>query len=398
LIRRLKHLNDLKTSLERYPVVALLGTRQCGKSTLARQFASTTDDPVSFFDLEDPTDVARLDQPRLALESLTGLVILDEAQRKPDLFSLLRVLADRQPLPCRFLILGSVSPQLRQQSAESLAGRVRYLELGGFDISEINVDSTSREQLWLRGGYPRSFLSNTDEHSLDWRRQFIRTFLELDLSQLGFSLSVERMRRFWSMIAHYQGQTWNAAEIAGSLGVSAPTATHYLDVLTAAMMVRQVGPWFENVGKRTRRAPKIYLRDSGLFHALQGIADWSSLEAHPKLGASWDGFAIEQIHRWIGSNAEPYYWSLHSGAEIDLLLTLRGQRIGFEFKYADAPRLTKSLHSARTTLNLDWTYVVVPNRGSRAIEYPLEPRTWVVDLPSLAHRLGFATSSESPVR
>ncbi|MBM3740717.1 MAG: ATP-binding protein [Acidobacteria bacterium] len=343
-----------------------LARQNRGKSTISRTFGASHTGPATYFDLEDPQDAARLSQPQLALAPVNGLVVIDEVQRQPSLFPLLRVLADRPDRPASFLILGSASPELARQAAESLAGRIRYIELGGFDVWETGGAPESQRRLWLRGGMPRSFLAEDDTWSLDWRRQFIRTFLERDIPQLGVRVPAEQLRRFWTMVAHYHGQTWNASEIAGSLGVSATTASHYLDILTGALVIRQLTPWFDNAGKRLRRAPKVYLRDSGLLHALMGIPDPHALAGHPKLGASWEGFALEHVLRIREiASEEAFYWSIHGGAEIDLVCIRGGKRFGYEFKYADAPVMTKSLGSAVRALQLERAWVVVPSREGK---------------------------------
>lgn len=368
-----------------FPVVALVGPRQCGKSTLARTFQeSFSAGPVAHFDLEDPTDAARLSEPKLALEPLRGLVVLDEAQRMPSLFPLLRVLADRKGRPATFLVLGSASPDLSRQSAESLAGRIHYIEMGGFDAAETGFEPDALNRLWLRGGFPLSFLARGESQSLNWRRQFVATFLERDIPQLGIRVPAQQLRRFWTMLAHYHGQTWNASEVAGSLGVTYKTAAHYLDILSGALVVRQLAPWYENLGKRLRKAPKVYLRDSGILHTLLGISSARDLTGHPKLGASWEGFALEHVLRLFRIDpADAYYWSVHGGAEIDLFAVVGGRRLGWEFKYSDAPRMTRSLESAMKDLRLDHAWVVVPSRGSEKLRYPLQERVTVVDLEGL---------------
>lgn len=362
--------------MDRAPVTALLGPRQCGKTTLARAFAQTHA-PTAFFDLEDPAVLVSLEQPMTVLGSLRGLVVLDEIQRRPDLFPVLRVLADRDPSPARFLVLGSASPDLLRQSSESLAGRIEYLEMDGFDLSEVGPEH--RDLLWIRGGFPRSFLASGTEASLVWREDFLRTLVERDLPQMGVGVPALILRRFWSMVAHHHGQTWNSREIAGSLGVSDVTARRYLDLFSGAYMVRQLQPWFENLAKRQRRAPKTYLRDSGLLHALLGIHDLPALHAHPKCGASFEGFALEHVLRHH-PRAEAFYWAVHSGPELDLLLLERGRRLGFEFKYADAPALTSSMVSAVADLRLDSLTVVYP--GTR--RYPLADAVEVVPIGEAA--------------
>lgn len=315
--------------------------------------------------------MARLEAPRQTLGKLTGLVIIDEIQRRPDLFPLLRVLADRPAKPARFLILGSASPDLVKGVSESLAGRVGFVDLSGFDGTEVGFEHL--DDLWLRGGFPESYLSATDAASFQWRQQFIRTFLTRDIPQLGITIPAEQLRRFWLMIAHYHGQTWNASEIAGSLGINYKTAQHYLDILTGAFMIRSLPPWTENLGKRIRKAPKIYLRDSGVFHALQNIRSLPELQTHPKLGASWEGVALEHVLRVVRAEpGEAFYWSTHGGAEVDALLVRGGQRWGFEFKYADAPRTTKSMRVALADLNLRRLFVIYPGEKDYALDNSIE--------------------------
>jgi hypothetical protein len=299
------------------------------------------------------------------------LVVIDEVQRKPDLFPLLRVLADREGIPARFLILGSASPNLVKGISESLAGRVGFVDMSGFDGTEVGFDGV--ERLWVRGGFPESFLSRSDEDSLRWRNDFIRTFLTRDLPELGITIPAEQLRRFWLMLAHYHGQTWNGTEIGGSLGINYKTAQRYLDLLTGAFMVRQLQPWVEYLGKRVRKAPKVYLRDSGLFHALMNIRSLAELQGHPKLGASWEGLALEQALRVLRVEpGEAFYWSTHGGAEVDLLVMRAGQRFGFEFKYADAPRTTKSMRVAMEDLNLARLFVVYPGEKDFALDERME--------------------------
>jgi predicted AAA+ superfamily ATPase len=316
-------------------------------------------------------DLARLEAPRQALGRLHGLVIIDEIQRRPDLFPILRVLADRPDPPARFLVLGSASPDLVQGVSESLAGRVGFVDLGGFDGMEVGFDRW--DVLWLRGGFPESFLSPDDDASYHWRQQFIRTFLTRDIPQLGITIPQEQLRRFWLMIAHHHGQAWNASEIAGSLGVNYKTAQRYLDILTGAFMVRALPAWTDNLGKRVRRASKIYLRDSGLFHTLQNIRNRHELDGHPKLGASWEGLGVEHVLR--ATRAEPgeaFYWNTHGGAELDLLLVRGDRRWGFEFKYADAPRTTKSMRVAMEDLGLQRLFILYPGDRAYALDDTIE--------------------------
>ena len=355
-ISRPTHLNALRSLLEQFPVVAMIGPRQGGKTTLARQLASQWQGAVHFFDLEDPRDAARLASPMLALEPLAGLVILDEIQTQAQLFPVLRVLADRTPCVTRFLILGSAAPELAQQSAESLAGRVAYHELPGFNLAEVGVDNTRR--LWLQGGFPRAYLE-PQAASVRWRQAFSRTYLERDIPALGLRLPAATLRRFWGMLAHYHGQTWNGAELARAFGVSEKTVRHYLDILSATFMVRVLPPWHENLGKRTVKAPKIYLADSGMLHTLLGLENEAALMSHPKVGASWEGFAMAQVIAALGATPEQcHYWKLHTGAELDLLIQQNGERRGFEFKLTDSPRTSASMHSAMQSLRLKSLHVV----------------------------------------
>ena len=357
IIARSRHLHQLADRLTRYPIVAILGARQVGKTTLAQQLVAHVGTPTTVFDLEHPTDLARLSDPMLTLQDLTGLVVLDEIQRQPDLFPILRVLADRRSHPARFLVLGSASPTLLQQSSESLAGRIHYHELGGFALDEVGQDAT--ERLWLRGGFPPAFLAASDVASAEWRRDFVRTFLERDLPQLGVRVPALTLRRFWTMLAHYHAQVWNGAELARAFGVTAPTVRHYLDTLTAALVLRQLPPWFENLSKRQVKVPKIYIADSGLLHTLLNVQTRTALEGHPKVGASWEGFALgEVITRLEAQPEECFFWATHAGAELDLLVVRGQQRWGFEFKRTVAPRLTRSMHTALADLRLERLDVV----------------------------------------
>jgi predicted AAA+ superfamily ATPase len=366
MVERPELLSRIESRFQSNPVVLLQGPRQCGKTTLARQFAARHG--AEYFDLESPVDSSRLAQPMTALEPLTGWVVIDEAQLQPGLFPILRVLADRLPLPARFLLLSSASSDLVQGVSESLAGRVALVPMGGFDLSE--VGSAAMRALWWRGGLPRSFLAETDAESRQWREDFIQTFLERDLRRFGVLVAPMTLRRFWMMAAHYHGQIWNASEIGRSLGEAHSTVKRHLDILCGAFVMRQLPPWFENIGKRQVRSPKVYLRDSGLLHSLLGIPSFATLEGHPKLGASWEGFALEEVLRLTGDH-DAYFWSTQAGAELDLLVFIKGQRIGFEFKYADAPAVTKSLHVAREDLKLAHVFLVHP--GPRS--YPLNE--WV---------------------
>jgi predicted AAA+ superfamily ATPase len=371
VIDRKTDLGLVRSALKRSRVVALLGPRQCGKTTLARQFVPA--DSLNYFDLEDPQSLARLSEPDTALRSLKGLVVIDEIQRRPELFPLLRVLADRAPLPARFLILGSASPDLLRQSSESLAGRLEIVPLEGFRLADLGA--AAQERHWMRGGFPLAYTPRTEADSLIWRRQFLQTFLERDLPQLGVQIPAVTLRRFWSMVAHYHGQIWNAAELASALAVNESTVRRYLDLLTGVFMVRQLRPWFENLGKRQVKAPKVYVRDTGLLHVLLGINHRRDLERHPKVGASWEGYAIEEVLKTLRPD-EAYYWATHNRAEIDLVLFKNGRRIGVECKRADAPRLTPSMHIALTDLKLDELHVVYPG----AKPYVLADRVQVVPL------------------
>ncbi|MEA3221737.1 MAG: ATP-binding protein [Thermodesulfobacteriota bacterium] len=363
MIPRPDALDRIASVFKVHPIAALLGPRQCGKTTLARMILEH--EPCTYFDLENPIDLRRLSAPMSTLEELSGLVIIDEIQRLPDLFELLRVLADRSPNPARFLILGSTSPGLVKGVSESLAGRIGFIDLSGFDLRE--VGSKQRSRLWIRGGFPRSFLAEDGLSSVTWRENFIRTFLERDIPQLGITIPAETLRRFWTMISHYHGQVWNAAHFARSLGTSERTARRYLDILAGAYMVRILPPWFENVRKRQVKAPKIYIRDSGILHSLLQINTLADLQGHPKLGSSWEGFCLEQV---IGGllTRDIYFWATHAGAELDLLVIVAGKRYGFEFKYADAPRSSRSMHIAIDDLGLEHLWVVYPGRHEYDID------------------------------
>jgi predicted AAA+ superfamily ATPase len=367
----------LHVALKRTPAVALVGPRQVGKTTLARSLLAPGS--PNWFDLEDPQVEAQLATPMVALKDLRGLVVIDEVQRAPDLFKVLRVLIDRPHNQARFLVLGSASPALLRQSSESLAGRLEVIEASGFTLAE------HAAALWWRGGFPRSFTAQDDAASRIWRREFIRSTVERDLPQLGMNVAAPALYRFWSMLAHFHGQTWNAADPARSLGVNESTVRRYLDWLTQAYLVRQLQPWFANLGKRQVKAPKIYLRDSGLLHELLGIADPSALVRHPKCGASWEGFAVDQVLR-IARPDEAYFWATHAGAELDLLIFKDGRRVGVEFKHSDAPHLTPSMRVALQDLSLDALYVVYP--GDR--RYALAPRVQAVPLTALLPGPGVA--------
>jgi len=375
MISRQGLLKRIQRALERSRVVILTGPRQCGKTTLARQLVD--EDSINYFDLEDPVSLARLDEPMTALRPLKGLVVVDEVQRRPDLFPALRVLADRRDSPARFLILGSASGELLRQGSESLAGRVELIPIGGLSLRE--TGSEAEQRLWLRGGFPLSYLAENEADSVAWRRQFIQTLIERDFPQWGVRVAATALQRFWSMLAHYHGQTWNAAEPARALGVSGNTARHYLDLLTDALMVRQLQPYYANVRKRQVKSPKVYVRDSGLCHQLLGINSEKALFEHPKLGASWEGFVIEQV-LLNEPHDEAWFWATHQGAEIDLVLKRGGSLIGIECKRADAPRMTPSIRTALEDLGLDKVAVVYP--GMR--RYPITDRVEAIPLAELA--------------
>jgi len=357
VIDRPFYLDQLSTVVQRSPVTALLGPRQSGKTTLTRLFVQGRS--AIYFDLESQPDVQRLQNPELMLGALQGMVVLDEIQRMPELFSVLRVLVDRPDNQTRFLILGSASPDIIKAVSETLAGRVEFVELSGFDLREIGGDFF--EKLWLRGGFPRSFLAESDEDSMAWREGFIRTFLERDIPQLGITIPSVAMRRFWTMLAHYHGQTWNASELARSMGLTDKTVRSYLDILTGTFMVRQLQPWHENIGKRQVKAPKIYLRDAGILHSLLSLPDLHSLSGHPRVGASWEGFALEQILQIVRPH-QAFFWATHTGAELDLFFLYQGRRHGVEFKFSEAPRVTRSMLIALEDLSLDHMWIIYPGR------------------------------------
>jgi len=374
VIDRQTDIASVRTALRRSRIVALLGPRQCGKTTLARQVVPA--DSLNYFDLEDPPSLARLTEPGTALRPLKGLVVMDEIQRRPELFGLLRTLADRKPLPARFLVLGSASPDLLRQSSETLAGRLETVHLEGFRLADLGPNAQGR--LWLRGGFPLAYTARSQADAFAWRRQFLQTFLERDIPQLGVQIPAVALRRFWNMLAHYHAQIFNAAELARALAVSESTVRRYLDLLAGVFMLRQLPPWFENLSKRQVRAPKVYVRDSGLLHALLGVGSRRELELHPKVGASWEGFAVEEVLKALQPD-EAYFWATHQGAELDLLLFMHGRRIGVECKRMDAPTLTPSMRIALTDLKLDRLVVVYPGEH----RYPLADRVEVVPLVEL---------------
>lgn len=375
MIERATLLADIRRALRRSRIVALVGPRQSGKTTAARRIVPS--DSANYFDLEDPVSLARLGEPRTALEKLRGVVVIDEIQRRPDLFPVLRVLADRAPIRARFLLLGSASPEMLRQSAETLAGRLETLPLAGFSLGEIGDRGLPKH--WRRGGLPLAFLARSEKNSVVWRRQFLQTVVERDLPQLGVQIPATALMRFWSMVAHYHGSIWSAAEPARSLGLSEPTVRRYLDILTGLFMVRQLPPWHENMKKRQVRAPKVYLRDSGLLHALLGIRTERDLLSHPKCGASWEGYAIEEVIKLVRPE-QACFWATHQGAELDLFLVEGGRRFGVEIKRQDAPSLTPSMRIALDDLRLEKLTVLYP--GDR--EYDLGDRVRVVPLERLA--------------
>jgi uncharacterized protein len=374
-------LREIRALVRTNPVVAILGPRQIGKTTLAREIARTWQGSTTTFDLEDPRDLTRLTDPTTTLGPLRGLVVIDEIQRRPELFPVLRVLSDRDRRPARFLLLGSASPSLLKQSSESLAGRIAYVELQGFGLSDVGE---RWERLWLRGGYPRPYLARTDEESLRWRRDLIRTFVEQDLPQLGITIGARAIHRFWMMLAHYHAQIWNGAELARAFGIAESTVKRYLDLLANTFMVRVLPPWSENMGKRVVKTPKVYVADTGLLHALLDIPSARALQAQPKVGASFEGFALQEVVRALRARPEQcYFWATHQGAELDLLVVAEGRRRGFEFKRTDAPGVTKSMHVAIQDLGLESIDVVHAGRDT----YPLSPRIRALAISRLTTEL-----------
>ncbi|MBI2804223.1 MAG: ATP-binding protein [Planctomycetes bacterium] len=381
MIHRELHLKAVHAALAHNPICAILGPRQCGKTTLARQVGQLK--ASHYFDLETAVGRTRLADPDLALTPLKGLIVIDEIQRLPELFTALRPLADRRPRPARFLILGSASPEVVRGASESLAGRIAFVDLGPFDLREVGI--AKQRRLWQRGGFPRSFLARSATLSFDWRQDFIRTFLERDIPQLGIRIPADTLRRFWMMVAHYHAQIWNGAELARSLSVTEHTARSYLDLLTATFLLRQLPPWFENLGKRQYKAPKVYVRDSGLLHALLALQNHADLLGHPKYGASWEGFALEQVLSITGA-AQAFFWGTHAGAELDLLLIRRGKRFGVEFKASAAPAMTKSLHVALGDLRLAQAWIVHPGEETYRIHERVEAIA-LRDVPAAFDRL-----------
>jgi predicted AAA+ superfamily ATPase len=369
----------LRQALDRSPIAALLGPRQCGKTTLARQVGG---EEAHFFDLERSADRQALAAaPERTLDVLRGLVVLDEIQTMPELFPVLRVLADRPSAPARFLILGSASPDLVRGASETLAGRVAFVFLSGFDVTE--TGAARADALWVRGGFPRSFLAPDDWTSYAWRQDFIDTFLGRDAARFGVTLPPEQFRRFWTMLAHLHGGVLHVTELARAVSVDQKTAGRYVDILSGAFLLRRLPPWFENVGKRLVKAPKVYVRDTGLLHALLGLRDAAEVRSHPRFGASWEGFALEHVIQLLDAERDAYFWATYAGAELDLLVARGGKRYGFEFKFADAPSTTKSMRIALADLELDRLFVVFP--GDRP--YALDERIEAVPLVQLETRL-----------
>jgi predicted AAA+ superfamily ATPase len=389
-IAREEALQDLETKLKSFPIVGILGPRQCGKTTLAKQFIDNQNKKKTyFFDLENPRDLSKLENPLLNLENLEGYVIIDEVQRLPELFPILRVLADRVSKKTKFILLGSASPLLIKNSSESLAGRIAFIELRGFGIETFTkLKETSRKseqldisKLWLRGGFPRSYLSSSIKDSYEWRENFIETFLERDIPNLGINIPSRTLRQFWTMLSHYHGQVFNASELARSMNLSSPTIQRYLDILSGTFIIRQLQPWFYNAKKRIVKSPKIYFRDSGLLHVFLSIDSKTALNGHPKLGASWEGFALEEFisfHKL--SEQECFFWRLHTGAELDLVFQKSGKLYGLEVKYSDAPKMTKSMHSALAELNLEKLFVLYPGKDA----YKLSKKVEVIGIEALS--------------
>ncbi len=375
MVKRESLVKEIQTALGRSRIASLVGPRQSGKTTLARQFVPANS--LNYFDLEDLTSLARLNEPMTALQDLQGLVVIDEIQRKPDLFPILRVLCDRDPLPARFLILGSASPELMRGTSESLAGRIETIAISGLSLAEVGVDSISEH--WLRGGFPLSFLAASEADSLAWRKNFVQTFLERDLPQWGIRVPPATLLRFWTMLAHYHGQIWKATEPARALGISEPMARQYLDILEGVYMVRVLQPWYANLKKRQVKSPKIFFRDTGILHYLLGIRSSLDLQTHPKSGASWEGYAIEEIIRTVAPD-ESYYWATHNGAELDLMLLKNGRKIGVECKRVDAPSLTPSMRNSLEDLELDRLFVIYPGKTA----YPLGEKVEVLPLTSIS--------------
>jgi predicted AAA+ superfamily ATPase len=390
MIKRPEYINKLSKAIKRSPVTALLGPRQCGKTTLVRQFSSNKN--AAYFDLESQQDLNRLQNPELVLGSMDKLVIIDEIQVLPELFKVLRVVVDHPDNKARFIILGSASPHIIKNVSETLAGRIEFIELNCFNLGE--VGSEQMQRLWIQGGFPLAFLAEPGTDSIAWREGFIRTFLERDIPQLGISIPSPAMRRFWTMLANYHGRIWNASQLARSMGLSDKTVRSYLDILTGTYMVRQLQPWYENIKKRQVKAPKIYLRDSGLLHNLLNLPDMHALSSHPGIGPSWEGFCIEQILHTINPS-QAYFWSTHSGAEIDLFFIRKGKRFGVEIKFSEAPKVSKSLFTAIDDLGLEHVWIVYPGKE----HYPVHEKISVIplkDIPSIGTTSAPSQLPQSP--
>ncbi len=375
MIERRQEIDTLHGLLKRHPVVGIIGARQVGKTTLARLFVKESQQKSSYFDLENPEEIARLADPILVLKDLKGLVVIDEVQRLPDLFQVLRVLVDRPRLPLRFLVLGSASPDLLRQSSETLAGRIIYHQLNGFAFDEVGTERQKR--LWLRGGFPRAYLARTNSQSHEWLRGFIRTFLERDLPQLGITIRSTTLQRFWTMLAHYHGQIWNSSEFGRSFGVADTTVRNYLDLMTSALVTRQLQPWHENISKRQVKAPKIYITDSGVLHTLLNLRSMMDLEGHPKVGASWEGFLLQQVIRRLQVFPEEcFFWATHGGAELDLFVFRGRRRYGFEFKRTTSPRVTPSMRSALSDLKLNRLDVIHAGENTFPLTEKIRAVSW----------------------
>lgn len=370
---RISYIHEIDKLFITHKIVALLGPRQVGKTTLAKLYAKNKKE-VHFFDLEDYIDLARLDNPKIALESLQGLIVIDEVQFKPDLFPVLRVIVDSST-DKKFLILGSASKDLINKSAETLAGRIAYIEVTPFGVTE--AANIRIEDLWQKGGFPLSVFAETDEASFLWRKNYISTFLERDIPSLGIKIPALNLRRFWMMVSHYHANIFNASELARSLSINEKTSKNYLDILYSTFMIRQLQPWYENISKRQVKSPKVYFKDSGILHNLLNINNYNELLAHPKLGASWEGFALEEIIRFHKLPAEEvFFWSSHGEAEVDLLTFQKGQRIAYEFKYCDVPKMTKSISIALEDLKLDKVFLIYPGKKS----FNINPKVTVFSL------------------
>ena len=377
MIRRAR-ISEIEAEFRVHPVVALIGPRQCGKTTLARQYLDHAAEEHHFFDLEDADDWAALQKPQLVFENLRGLIVIDEVQRQPTLFTYLRTFIDKYNRKPKILLLGSASRALLQSCNESLAGRIGYIELTPFALNELKASDLS--QLWLRGGFPPSFLASEDSNSLKWRKSYISTFLGQDLPALGFRVPEPSMRRFWQMLTHYQGQEVNYTELGRSFGASDTVTRRYVDILSEAFVIRQLQPWYENLKKRQVKRPKLYFRDSGLYHAMCRVENWRALLSHPKLGASWEAFALEQIlYAWNLKHDEAYFWGVHNQGELDLFFQKNTRRYGVEFKHSGAPRLTPSMLYSLEHLKLDFLYCV--HSGEK--KFPLHPKVMACGLNSL---------------